>query len=100
MLDGDRLRAGLCAGLGFNDPDREEHLRRAAETARIGLESGLIVIAAFVTPRELHREMIRTMLGRDRVSFVYSSASIEECQRRDVKGLYAKARGGLVSYVS
>lgn len=96
LLDGDALRAGLCAGLGFSDADRAENLRRAAEAAKLGLHSQLAVIASFITPLEANRELIGRVIGRDRVSFIYLSAPLEVCRARDVKGLYAKASAGAV----
>lgn len=100
MLDGDRLRAGLCRGLGFADADREENLRRAAEVARLGVESGLVVIAAFITPLEQYRRMIKSIVGESRLSLVYLAATIEVCRRRDPKGLYAGAAAGSVIRMS
>jgi adenylylsulfate kinase len=94
MLDGDRLRAGLCQGLGFSEEGRSENLRRAAEVARLGLDSGLVVIAAFITPQESQRRSIESLVGAGRVSFIYAGAPLAVCQRRDVKGLYARAAAG------
>ncbi|MDB6127927.1 MAG: adenylylsulfate kinase [Verrucomicrobia bacterium] len=96
MLDGDRLRNGLCRGLGFSDEDRTENLRRAAEVARLGVESGLIVIAAFITPHESQRRAVESIVGERDCSMILVNASLEICQRRDVKGLYDRAaKGGL-----
>lgn len=100
MLDGDRLRNGLCRGLGFTDADREENLRRAGEVARLSVESGLDVIAAFITPRERHRRLIRSIVGDSRLSLVYLAATLEVCRKRDTKGLYAGAAAGIVSNMS
>lgn len=94
MLDGDRLRNGLCRGLGFTDADRAENLRRAAEVARLGVESGQVVIAAFITPREEHRRMIEEIVGAEAISLVHIDASLDVCRERDVKGLYARALAG------
>jgi adenylyl-sulfate kinase len=96
MLDGDRLRAGLCRGLGFSAEDRTENLRRAAEVARLGLESGLVVVAAFITPLERQRRLVAETVGRERLSLVHVDAALEVCRRRDVKGLYARAAAGTV----
>lgn len=93
-LDGDLLRAGLCAGLGFSDADRSENLRRAAETAKLGLQSQLCVVASFITPRENQRQLIATIIGSPQLSFVYLDAPLDVCQSRDVKGLYARATTG------
>ena len=96
MLDGDRLRNGLCQGLGFTDADRGENLRRAAEVARLAVESGQVVVAAFITPREEHRRMIEKIIGPEWLSLVHVDAALEVCQERDVKGLYARAAAGEV----
>lgn len=100
MLDGDRLRVGLCRGLGFTDLDRDENLRRAAEVARLAVESGLIVIAAFITPHEIHRHFIRRIVGEPHLSLVYLAATLEVCRKRDTKGLYARADTGGVALMS
>lgn len=100
MLDGDRLRSGLSRGLGFTDPDREENLRRAGEVALLGVESGLIVIAAFITPRERHRELIRGIVGESRLSLVHLAATLDVCRKRDPKGLYAGSDAGVVRRLS
>ena len=94
VLDGDRLRNGLCRGLGFCEDDRAENLRRAAQVARLGVESGLIVIAAFITPREANRRMIEEIVGAECLSLIHVDASLDVCRQRDVKGLYARALAG------
>lgn len=93
-LDGDRLRAGLSPQLGFSDADRRENIRRAAEVARLGVESGLHVVASLITPLEEHRAVVREVLAGHRLSLIYLDASFEVCARRDVKGLYARSRSG------
>ena len=99
VLDGDNLRRGLSIDLGFSDVDRTENLRRAAEVARLFAHSGAVTICAFITPRRAHRTMIRSILGADDLLEVYLSARVEECAKRDPKGLYAKARsGGLAQF--
>lgn len=100
MLDGDRLRGGLCRGLGFTDMDRDENLRRAAEVARLGVESGLIVIGAFITPREEQRGFIRSIVGKSHLSFVHLATPLEVCRKRDAKGLYARADAGDLALLS
>lgn len=95
-LDGDALRSGLCSDLGFSDASRAENLRRAAEVAKIASSSGLNVVASFITPLEVHRGLIASIVGPERISLIYLSAPLAVCQARDVKGLYAKARTGLV----
>ncbi len=89
-LDGDRVRAGLCGGLGFSEEDRTENLRRAAEVARLGVESGLVVVASFITPRAAQRDLARGIVGTGGFSLVHVAAPLELCRRRDVKGLYAR----------
>jgi adenylyl-sulfate kinase len=96
MLDGDRLRSGLCRGLGFSDEDRTENLRRAAEVARLGVESGLVVVAAFITPLETQRRAVEAIVGAASCSLIHIDASLEVCRRRDVKGLYGRAATGSV----
>lgn len=98
-LDGDVLRSGLCKGLGFSDEDRAENLRRAAEAARLGLQSGLFVVASFITPLESHRRLVAKILDPN-LSFVHVSAPVEVCQARDVKGLYAGAKAGKVTQMT
>lgn len=93
-LDGDVLRGGLCTGLGFSDMDRAENLRRAAEVAKLALQSQLNVVASFITPLEAHRKLIREVLPAGQPSFIWVKASLATCQARDVKGLYARARTG------
>lgn len=95
-LDGDELRAGLCAGLGFSDADRAENLRRAAEVARLGTVSGLCVVASFITPLESHRQLVAKILRDENLSLVLLDAPLDVCRQRDVKGLYAQAHLGKV----
>lgn len=90
-LDGDEIRAGLNRGLGFSDADRTENLRRAAEAARLFAQSGLVVIAAFITPLRAQRDLIRDIIGPADLLQVYLSASFGACALRDPKGLYARA---------
>ncbi|HVT73243.1 MAG TPA: adenylyl-sulfate kinase [Lacunisphaera sp.] len=91
MLDGDDLRGGLNRGLGFSDTDRTENLRRAAEVAKLLVRSGLVVIAAFITPRREHRALVSTIVGAADLALVHASAPFAVCARRDPKGLYAQA---------
>ena len=100
LLDGDRLRGGLCQGLGFGVEDRTENLRRAAEVARLGLESGLVVIAAFITPLEVQRRAVESLIGPHRISWIHADAALAVCQQRDVKGLYAQAAAGTVTQMT
>jgi adenylylsulfate kinase-like enzyme len=93
-LDGDRLRQGLCAGLSFSDADRAENLRRAAEVARVATESGLVVVASFITPRRANRAAVVRIVGAERIRLVHVAASLDTCRARDVKGLYALEASG------
>jgi adenylylsulfate kinase len=99
-LDGDALRQGLCAGLGYSDEDRAENLRRAAETAKLGLASGLCVVASFITPLQCHRDLVTGIIGRNYLSLIYLDAPFEVCRRRDAKGLYARAASGQVQQMT
>jgi len=100
LLDGDRLRSGLSKGLGFSDEDRHENIRRAAQVARLGLESGLIVVAAFITPRERDRRLIAEIVGPENLSLIHVATPLAVCQKRDVKGLYASAAAGTARQVT
>lgn len=99
-LDGDELRAGLCQGLGFSDTDRAENLRRAAEAAKLGLRSGLCVVASFITPLEAHRQLVTRIIGSEQLSLIHISAPLDVCRKRDVKGLYAGAQSGKVAQMT
>jgi adenylyl-sulfate kinase len=96
LLDGDELRAGLCADLGFSDADRSENLRRAAHLAKLLAAQGNSVICAFVTPKEHHRDLVRQILG-ERVQLIHIDCPLAVCISRDVKGLYAKAAAKQIS---
>lgn len=93
-LDGDNVRKGLNKDLSFSPEDRTENIRRIAETANLMIDAGLVVLAAFVSPYKKDRENIRTIVGSDNMVEIYVNTSVEECERRDVKGLYKKARAG------
>ena len=96
ILDGDNIRAGLNSNLGFSEADRNENIRRIAEVCKLFTETGIITIAAFVSPTNDLRRMARDIVGEDDFVEVYMSTPLEECERRDVKGLYARARRGEV----
>ena len=96
ILDGDKLRVGLNAGLGFSEEDRRENLRRTAEVAGMFLDTGFIVIGAFISPKESDRELVRSIVGPQHFIEVFLDVPIEICEQRDPKGLYAKARKGLI----
>ena len=93
-LDGDNIRKGINRGLTFSPEDRTENIRRIAEVANLLVDAGIIVLAAFVSPYKKDRENIRKIMGNDNFVEVFVNTSLEECERRDVKGLYKKARAG------
>ena len=93
-LDGDNIRKGLNNDLTFSPEDRTENIRRIAETAHLMIDAGLVVLAAFVSPYKKDRENIKNIVKDVNFIEVYINTSIEECERRDVKGLYKKARAG------
>ena len=93
-LDGDNIRFGLCKGLGFSLEERTENVRRIAEVANLLFDAGLIVLASFISPLKSQRELIREIVGKENFIEVYVSTPLEECEKRDVKGLYKKARDG------
>lgn len=93
-LDGDALREGLCADLGFSSEDRAENLRRFAQVARLMLRQGLIVIVSTISPLEQHREVMRAHLPTEDLVHLHVCTSLEECKARDPKGLYARALAG------
>jgi bifunctional enzyme CysN/CysC len=95
LLDGDNVRMGLNQNLGFSEEDRVENIRRTAEVAKLMNDAGLIVLAAFISPFARDRRHAHEIIG-ERFIEVYVSTPIEECERRDVKGLYAAARAGKV----
>lgn len=96
VLDGDNIRTGLNSNLGFSAEDRQENIRRIAEVCRLFDDTGIITIASFVSPTEDLRQIARGIIGKEDFFEVYMSTPLEECERRDVKGLYARARKGEV----
>ena len=94
ILDGDNIRTGINANLGFSEADRKENIRRIAEVSKLFVDTGIITIAAFISPTEEMRQMAEEIIGRNDFKEIYISTPLEECERRDVKGLYAKARLG------
>jgi len=95
-LDGDNIRRGLNKGLTFTDEDRSENLRRIGEVAKLMCDTGLVLLATFITPLERQRRSLRNELG-DLFMEVFVDTPIEICEQRDVKGLYKKARAGEIS---
>lgn len=95
VLDGDNLRSGLNNNLGFSEADRKENIRRAAEVAKILMNCGIIVIASFISPTNEIQKLVRDIVGEDFIE-IFLDCPLEVCEQRDVKGLYAKARAGLI----
>jgi adenylylsulfate kinase len=99
VLDGDSLRKGLNSNLGYDDTARAENIRRAAEVARLFLDSGIVTLCTFICPQKEMRDAARRIVGEDDFVEIYVKASYEACALRDVKGLYAKAaRGEIVQF--
>lgn len=96
VLDGDNVRTGINSNLGFSEADRTENIRRIAEVAKLFVQNGAVVICCFVSPTIVLREQARSIIGADDFVEVFIDTPLEECERRDVKGLYAKARAGEV----
>ncbi|MCH5169131.1 MAG: adenylyl-sulfate kinase [Prevotellaceae bacterium] len=96
ILDGDNIRAGINSNLGFSAEDRRENIRRIAEIGKLFVDTGIITIACFVSPTAELRRMARGIVGEKDFREVYIATPLEECERRDVKGLYARARRGEV----
>lgn len=94
VLDGDNVRHGLCGDLGFSVADREENIRRIAEMTKLFLTAGVITLTAFISPLRANRERVRQLIGPQDFIEVFCHCPIEECERRDTKGLYQKARAG------
>lgn len=97
VLDGDNVRHGLCADLGFSQLDREENIRRVGEMAKLFTEAGVIAITAFISPFIADRARVRALFPAGEFVEVYCRCALETCEERDVKGLYAKARQGLIT---
>ena len=97
VLDGDNIRHGLCSDLGFSEEDRHENMRRISEVAKLFVESGTIVLAAFVSPYIKDREQVRSRLPHGDFYEVYCKCDLKVCEERDPKGLYARARKGEIS---
>ena len=96
VLDGDNIRHGLNKNLGFSPEDRNENIRRISEVANLFVDAGLITLTAFISPYKKYRNFCRELVGNDRFIEVYTKASLETCEKRDPKGLYKKAREGII----
>ncbi|MFK7787557.1 MAG: adenylyl-sulfate kinase [Crocinitomicaceae bacterium] len=93
-LDGDNLRSGINADLGFSAEDRVENIRRASEISKLFIEAGHVVLGSFISPYRESRAKIRSLVGEENYLEIYMSSSLENCEERDIKGLYKKARSG------
>ena len=99
VLDGDNVRHGLNSNLDFSETDRSENIRRISEVSKLMLEAGLIVMTAFISPFRKDRTEARALITNDNFIEIYCKASLETCEKRDVKGLYKRARaGGIKNY--
>jgi len=96
VLDGDNIRHGLNKDIGFSPEDRKENIRRISEVANLFADAGLITITAFISPYKIDRNYCRELVGKGRFLEIYTKASIETCEKRDTKGLYKKAREGII----
>lgn len=97
VLDGDNVRHGLCGDLTFSENDRKENIRRIGEMSKLYLETGIITMAAFISPFREDRRFVRNLVAHGDFLEVYCNAALDICEKRDVKGLYKKAREGLIS---
>lgn len=93
-LDGDNVRHGLNKNLGFSPDDRTENIRRIGEVSKLMVDAGLVTVTAFISPYQADRDVVRELLAEDEFIEVYTSCSLDECEARDPKGLYQKARNG------
>lgn len=96
-LDGDNIRQGINKDLGFSSEHRTENIRRIAEIANLFVDAGIVTLASFVSPYQKDREDVKKIVGSNKTLEIYVSTSLEECERRDVKGLYQKARKGEIT---
>jgi adenylylsulfate kinase len=94
VLDGDNVRHGLCSDLGFSEEDRQENIRRIGEMSKLFNEAGVITLTAFISPFRVDRERVRSLVPHGDFFEIYCDTSLEVCESRDVKGLYARARTG------
>jgi adenylylsulfate kinase len=98
LLDGDNVRHGLCADLGFSAEDRTENLRRVGAVAGLMVDAGLLVLSAFISPYRSQRELVKSLIPSGKFIEVHIATPLEVCEQRDVKGLYKKARAGQISH--
>lgn len=98
LLDGDNVRHGLCKDLGFTDADRVENIRRIGEVSRLFVDAGLIVLTAFISPFRADRDMVRALVGDGEFIEIFVDTDLATCEERDPKGLYKKARAGVIPH--
>ena len=96
VLDGDNIRKGLCKDLGFSDADRTENIRRIGEVSKLMLDAGVVVMTAFISPFRKDRQIARELVNKGEFIEIYCRAALDVCEERDPKGLYKKARAGLI----
>lgn len=96
VLDGDNVRQGLCKDLGFSDADRTENIRRIGEVSKLMMDAGLIVLTAFISPFRKDRQVVRDLVNAGDFIEIFCQASLDVCEERDPKGLYKKARAGVI----
>lgn len=96
VFDGDNVRHGLCADLGFSAEDRSENIRRVGEMAKLFIEAGVIALTAFISPYQTDRARVRALVAPGDFIEIYCRCPLEVCEQRDVKGLYSKARQGVI----
>ena len=96
VFDGDNVRYGLCANLGFSEEDRHENIRRIGEMAKLFIEAGVIALTAFISPFKADRERVRVLVSENDFVEIYCDSPLQVCEERDVKGLYKKARAGVI----
>ena len=97
LLDGDNIRTGINKNLGFTEEDRKENIRRISEVSKLFIDTGIITIAAFISPTRELRALAKSIIGKENFIEVFISTPLNVCEERDVKGLYAKARKGEIS---
>ena len=98
VLDGDNIRTGINSNLGFSEEDRKENIRRIAEVSKLFVDTGVITIAAFISPTDKIRQQAEDIIGAENFYEIFISTPLSECEKRDVKGLYAKARAGEIKH--
>ena len=96
VFDGDNVRYGLCANLGFSEEDRHENIRRIGEMAKLFIEAGVIALTAFISPFKADRERVRALVPENDFVEIYCDSPLRVCEERDVKGFYKKARAGVI----